>query len=70
MVPLVSLVMNHRDHRKIVVIDGNVAYTGGVNLADEYINAEQCFGFSGMVGQQRGCRKALERIDVNSIGKG
>ena len=38
-VPLVSLVMNHRDHRKIVVIDGNVAYTGGVNLADEYINA-------------------------------
>ena len=40
-VPLVSLVMNHRDHRKIVVIDGNVAYTGGVNLADEYINAEQ-----------------------------
>ena len=33
--PLVSLVMNHRDHRKIVVVDGNVAYTGGVNLADE-----------------------------------
>ncbi len=32
-VPLVSLVMNHRDHRKIVVVDGNVAYTGGVNLA-------------------------------------
>ena len=44
-VPLVSLVMNHRDHRKIVVIDGNVAYTGGVNLADEYINAEQRFGY-------------------------
>ena len=43
--PLVSLVMNHRDHRKIVVIDGNVAYTGGVNLADEYINAEQRFGY-------------------------
>ena len=40
-VPLLSLVMNHRDHRKIVVIDGTVAYTGGVNLADEYINAEQ-----------------------------
>ena len=38
-VPLVSLVMNHRDHRKIAVIDGNIAYTGGVNLADEYINA-------------------------------
>ena len=39
-VPLVSVVMNHRDHRKIVVVDGSVAYTGGVNLADEYINAE------------------------------
>ena len=44
-VPLVSLVMNHRDHRKIVVIDGNVAYTGGVNLADEYINEEHRFGY-------------------------
>ena len=37
--------MNHRDHRKIVVVDGNVAYTGGVNLADEYINAEKRFGY-------------------------
>ena len=43
-VPLVSLVMNHRDHRKIVVVDGNVAYTGGVNLADEYINKVTRFG--------------------------
>ena len=44
-VPLVSIVMNHRDHRKIVVIDGNVGYTGGVNLADEYINVEKRFGY-------------------------
>ena len=44
-VPLVSLVMNHRDHRKIVVVDGNTAYTGGVNLADEYINEEERFGY-------------------------
>ena len=44
-VPLLSLVMNHRDHRKIVVIDGTVAYTGGVNLADEYINARVRFGY-------------------------
>lgn len=43
-VPLLSLVMNHRDHRKIVVVDGNVAYTGGVNLADEYINKVTRFG--------------------------
>ena len=44
-VPVLSLVMNHRDHRKIVVIDGRIAYTGGVNLADEYINVEQRFGY-------------------------
>ena len=43
--PLVSLVMNHRDHRKIVVVDGNTAYTGGINLADEYINEEERFGY-------------------------
>ena len=43
-VPVLSLVMNHRDHRKIVVIDGTVAYTGGVNLADEYINELERFG--------------------------
>lgn len=43
--PLVSLVMNHRDHRKLVVIDGTVAYTGGFNLADEYINAKVRFGY-------------------------
>ena len=42
--PLLSLVMNHRDHRKIVVIDGTVAYTGGVNLADEYINHIEKYG--------------------------
>lgn len=44
-IPLVSIVMNHRDHRKIVVVDGNVGYTGGVNLADEYINEEKRFGY-------------------------
>ncbi len=44
-IPLVSLVMNHRDHRKIVVIDGNIAYNGGINLADEYINEEVRFGY-------------------------
>ena len=37
--------MNHRDHRKIVVVDGNTAYTGGINLADEYINEEERFGY-------------------------
>lgn len=35
---------NNRDHRKICVVDGNVGFTGGVNLADEYINAVQKHG--------------------------
>ena len=36
--PFLNLAMNNRDHRKIMVIDGNIAFTGGINLADEYIN--------------------------------
>ncbi|CZT55208.1 cardiolipin synthase [[Clostridium] leptum] len=36
--------MNYRDHRKILVIDGNVGFTGGVNLADEYINVVDAHG--------------------------
>ena len=35
---------NNRDHRKIVVVDGKVAFTGGINLADEYINEKVRFG--------------------------
>ena len=35
---------NNRSHRKITVIDGRVGYTGGVNLADEYINEVVRFG--------------------------
>lgn len=37
--PSVSLLHNNRDHRKITVIDGCIGFTGGINLADEYINA-------------------------------
>ncbi len=42
--PIIGAIVNHRDHRKILVIDGKVAYTGGINLADEYINAVVKFG--------------------------
>lgn len=42
--PFVSTVQNNRDHRKICVIDGQVGYVGGVNLADEYINEKERFG--------------------------
>lgn len=43
-VPFLSVAMNNRDHRKITVIDGHTAFTGGINLADEYINAKVRFG--------------------------
>ena len=39
-----STSQNNRDHRKICVVDGKVAFTGGVNLADEYINKKVRFG--------------------------
>lgn len=42
--PFLSTHYNYRDHRKILVIDGKVAYNGGINLADEYINKLERFG--------------------------
>ncbi|MDD4773502.1 MAG: phospholipase D-like domain-containing protein, partial [Eubacteriales bacterium] len=42
--PFWTTLQNNRDHRKIAVIDGKVAFTGGINLADEYINAKKRFG--------------------------
>ncbi len=42
--PRMSSSINYRDHRKIIVIDGNVAFTGGINFADEYINENIRFG--------------------------
>ena len=42
--PFLSTIQNNRDHRKICVVDGKSAITGGVNLADEYINAVDRFG--------------------------
>ena len=44
LLPLMSSHYNYRDHRKILVIDGKTAFTGGVNLADEYINRIERFG--------------------------
>ncbi len=42
--PFLSTHYNYRDHRKILVIDGKVAFNGGINLADEYINVTSRFG--------------------------
>ena len=42
--PVVNLFMNHRDHRKITVIDGKVGFSGGYNLADEYFDRRRPYG--------------------------
>ena len=43
-IPVISGIHNNRDHRKITVIDGIIGYTGGINLADEYINEVHPYG--------------------------
>lgn len=43
--PQLEMQMNNRDHRKILVIDGKVAFTGGCNISDEYINTKKRFGY-------------------------
>jgi len=42
--PFLTSIQNNRDHRKITIIDGTVAFTGGINIADEYINEVERFG--------------------------
>ena len=44
-IPFLSNKINHRNHRKIVVVDGKVAITGGINIGDEYIHRSVKFGF-------------------------
>ncbi len=43
-IPIVSIRLNNRDHRKMMIIDGVVAFTGGMNLADEYIGRVVKYG--------------------------
>lgn len=43
--PLLATSQNNRDHRKVAVIDGKIAFTGGNNLADEYINEIEKYGY-------------------------
>ncbi len=42
--PILNIIQNNRDHRKLCIIDGYVGFTGGINLSDEYINAKERFG--------------------------
>lgn len=43
-VPIMSPRLNNRDHRKLMIVDGTVAYTGGINLADEYVGRKTLYG--------------------------
>lgn len=43
--PSLDKFLNYRDHRKFAIIDGKIAFTGGINIADEYINRKKRFGF-------------------------
>ena len=43
-IPVISPRLNNREHRKLMIIDGKVGFTGGMNLADEYINEKERFG--------------------------
>ena len=43
MIPLLNVFMDNRDHRKMMIIDGNTVFTGGINIADEYINIIEIF---------------------------
>lgn len=45
LVPFFSVALNYRDHRKMIVVDGETAYTGGCNFADEYINEKRMYGY-------------------------
>ena len=42
---IISTYQNHRDHRKLCIIDGMIAYTGGINLGDEYIHIKNRYGY-------------------------
>ncbi len=43
--PVFSARVNNRDHRKMLVVDGKTAFTGGINIADEYIGEKERFGY-------------------------
>ena len=45
LIPILSTHINNRDHRKMIVIDGKTAFSGGMNLSDEYINAYEKYGY-------------------------
>lgn len=64
--PTLSFGQNYRDHRKYVIVDGRVAYTGGANLADEYTNEKRMYGYW----KDEGIKiegKAVDRITLDFL---
>ena len=63
-IPRMTVAYNNRDHRKILVIDGQIGYTGGINMADEYINHIERFGHwkDGGIRMDGRAVKALTRL--------
>lgn len=61
-VPMLNSRMNNRDHRKLMIIDGQIGFTGGINLADEYINQ-----LDRGVGHWKDCAIALEGEAVHTM---
>lgn len=64
LVPLFNLALNIRDHRKIVVIDGKIGYTGGTNLSDEYIGEKRTHGYW----KDEGVRICGEAVNTFTLG--
>ena len=58
-----TFAMNYRDHRKMVIVDGKVAYTGGSNVADEYINEKHMHGYW----KDTGLRLEGEAVDPMTV---
>jgi len=58
-----TFALNYRDHRKIIVIDGKIAYTGGCNLADEYVNEKRMHGYW----KDAGLRLEGEAVDAMTL---
>ena len=58
-----TFAMNYRDHRKIIVIDGKIAYTGGSNVADEYVNEKHMHGYW----KDTGLRMEGEAVDSMTL---
>lgn len=64
--PVLSFGQNYRDHRKYIIIDGMVAYSGGANLADEYTNEKRMYGYW----KDEGLRiegEAIDRITLDFL---